>query len=442
MLRAREAAISILEDRGGASRVSDTVSRMEPRDRALVQMLVSGVTKQRMLLDHMIEAFCSRPVSRVSTRVLNVIRMGLFEMVFSRTPAYAAIDSAVGCLHGKGERAFANGVLRALSRNAGHIDLPDVDASPALYASLRYSHPAWIAELFVRRFSLSGALRLCSWDNAPPRLTLRVNSMRARPAEVLAGLEDAGVQARQGLVPGSINLLEGVSIPALPGFREGRFVVQDEGATVISMALYPQPGESVWDVCAAPGGKTSHIAEMMGDSGEVLATDVDPGRIDMVRQTVSRLGISIVEAAVADAGTRGGPAAGRMFDRVLVDAPCSGLGVLGRNADLRWNRRAGDIGPMASRQARILQAACDRLKPGGTVVYSTCTLTEQENERVWAGALARNPDLVPEDPAETLGEEARRLVAGAPFAGAGYRYLLPHISGTDGFFVAKARKRG
>lgn len=445
MLSAREVVVRILEEREGASRVSDLVDEANPRDRALIRMLASGVLKERLLLDSVISCFSSRALSRISARVLGAIRVGAFELLFSRTPPYAAVDSAVECLRGKAERSFANGVLRAIARSAGHIEVPDIDAHPVRYVSLRYSHPTWIVEVFVRRFSLAGAISLCSIDNGPPGITLRVNALRSGPDAVLALLKAKCVAAAPGLLPGSVRLLAGAGVAGLPGFREGFFVVQDEGASLVSLVLDPQPGESVWDVCAAPGGKTTHMAEMMRNRGTVLATDIDAARVALVEEAASRLGLSIVRTATFDAtGPAGQTGLGDApaFDRILVDAPCSGLGVLGRNADLRWNRRPGDIPGMAARQNRLLRSACTRLKPGGTIVYSTCTLTEQENEQVWAGFLRDHPDYEPQDPAGRLPPYASRFLSGPPFAGPGYRYVLPQVSGTDGFFVARAVKRG
>jgi 16S rRNA (cytosine967-C5)-methyltransferase len=375
---------------------------------------------------------------------VNALRVGAFQLLFTGIPAYAAVSSSVACLAARGERSFANGVLRAMARSAGHVEMPSLDEDPVRYASERFSFPRWIALLFVRRFGVSDALALCSLANRPAPLTLRVNSLCTSRDRYLQLLGEAGVAASPGVASGSVRLCGGADVTRLPGFREGMFVVQDEGAAAVSRALAPRPGDEVWDVCAAPGGKTTHLAELMRDTGRVLATDVDGSRVRMVRGAVARLRLRSVTAQTLDA-TKLGP--GRRFNRILLDPPCSGMGVLRRNPDLRWNRRRADVRRMASRQEALLETAAACLFPAATLVYSTCTLTKEENEGVWTSFLRGHPEMEPDDPARPdAGQEGGSgdvaLYAGPPFAGPGYRYILPHISGTDGFFVARAVKRG
>jgi len=439
----REVAVRILTERGDASRGSYLQGLGDPRDRALVQELVSGTRKQRGLIDRHLAAFSSRPTGQLPARLLNALRVGVFQLLFTGIPAYAAVSSTVGCLSRRGERAFANGVLRAAASSLGHVDMPSLDEDPVGYAAARYSYPRWIIALFIRRFGLTGALSTCFLGNEPPPLALRVNSLLASRDQYLGMLGEAGHSAEPGAMGASVRVRGGGDVTKLPGFAEGLFVVQDEGATAIGEAVAPLPGDKVWDVCAAPGGKTTHLSELMEGQGEVLATDVDDSRVKMVNESVGRLRLENVSAQVMDATK---PDWSRRFNRILVDAPCSGLGVLRRNPDLRWNRRLSDIPRMVSRQAALLESAAGCLLPGGTLVYSTCTLTEEENEGVWTAFLGKHPGLEPDDPARGSGADAAAaklgLYAGPPFAGPGYRYILPHLSGTDGFFVARAAKRG
>ena len=226
------------------------------------------------------------------------------------------------------------------------------------------------------------------------------------------------------------------------GFLEGEFVVQDPSAIVASLALGARPGEAVWDACAAPGGKTTHLAEMMEGSGTLVATDIDASRADMVRDALGRMGLDFARVLARDASdpSLGGEPFSHGFDRILLDAPCSGLGVIRRNPDLRWNRRESDIPAMALRQTRLLESVKRYLRPGGVLVYSTCTLTKEENEDTWLRFLSRSADLVPLDPAAALDPGSAGMLSDEPFAGPGYRYILSHRSGSDGFFIARARR--
>jgi 16S rRNA (cytosine967-C5)-methyltransferase len=447
-LSAREVALRILAERGDASRASH-FEALDGRDRALALELVNGATKRRLLLDTYLSSFSSRPLAKLPRRLLDVLRIGVFQMLLMGIPPYAAVDSAVRCLRGEGERAFANGVLREIARDLGHVEMPSLDGDPAAYVSLRYSYPEWISGLFIRRFGLGGAMALCPTVNEPPPHPRRVCGRRVIRDEYLSLLAAEGYRAAPGLTECSVRLERGTDVTRLPGYSRGFFVVQDEGATAVSLAVAPEPGEKVWDVCAAPGGKTTHLAELMEGGGEVFATDIDDARIEMVREAASRLGLSNVTVAVADATKADAWQAGGLFarkditgfHRILIDAPCSGLGVLRRHPDLRWNRRPSDIPAMVARQKALLRAAARRLLPRGSIVYSTCTLTEEENEGVWTSFLDEHRGFEPVDPAQGATGAVRSLYSDPPFAGPGYRYILPP-SGADGFFVARAVRRG
>jgi len=437
----REAAFRVLLNGAVASR-GDYFSSLEGSDRALAELLVSGTTKWMRLIDEIAAAHSSRRLASLDARVLWAIRLGVFQLLFLGIPPHAAVSTAVRLLDRKSLRSFANGVLRSVERQRGHVELPDLDLDPVGYAGVRFSYPRWIARLFLERFGTQNGIRICEFGNRPPPITLRVNRLKTSPDGLIRRFGAAGIEAELGRVPGSVTLLKGTNVSALPGYEEGEFAVQDASAILVSLILRPKPGEAVWDVCAAPGGKTTHLAEMMEGKGTLVATDIDARRAEMVREAVDRAGFHFAEVLVGDAagGSFSGGPFDDGFDRILLDAPCSGLGVIRRNPDLRWMRRESDILPMSRRQLKLLMAARKHLKPGGVLVYSTCTLTREENEGVWEEFLRRSPDMVPEDPREALGDEAGRMLADAPFAGPGYRYILPYQSDSDGFFVAKARK--
>ena len=440
-MTSREAAFRVLLDGAVASR-GGYFAPLEGSDRALAELLVSGTTKWVRLIDEVVAAHSSRNLPSLDPRVLWALRLGVFQLVFLGIPPHASVSTTVDLLSHRGEKGFVNGVLRSMGRLRGHVELPGVDDDPVRYAGLRFSYPDWIARLFIERFGLENGLKLCEFGNRPPPITLRVNKMKTTPEKLVERLNSQGVMAEPGPVPGSVTLLKGVRVTSLPGFEEGEFVVQDASAILVSLVVGARPGEAVWDVCAAPGGKTTHLAELMEGTGTLVATDIDGERADMVREALGRAGHTFARVLVGDATgpfPQEGPFAPG-FDRILLDAPCSGLGVIRRNPELRWMRRESDIPSMDHRQSKLLSSVKGHLKSGGVLVYSTCTLTKEENEDTWLEFLGENSDMVPEDPGEALDAASRRMLASSPFAGPGYRYILPYLSGSDGFFIARARR--
>jgi 16S rRNA (cytosine967-C5)-methyltransferase len=434
---AREVSLAILTAREDDSRALSLDAIDDSRERSFALDLVNTTTKWLGLVDWYLGSFSKRPLELLPAILRNAMRLGVTQFLLMGIPPYAAIDSVVSCLKTKGHKAYCNGVLREIARCLGHVEVPSLDRNPLQYVSVRYSYPEWIVDLLVRRFGLSDAIRYCAVQNRVPPLHLRVNTAKVSRDDFLERLIHSGYRAQIGNLPESVKVTSGGRVADMPGYREGHFTVQDEGAMAIGMVLDPRPGNTVWDVCSAPGGKATHAAALVGCSGKVLATDIDPKRLDMVHDARRRLGLTNLTIQVLDA-TQDVP--DDLFDRVLLDAPCSGLGVLRRNPDLRWNRRPEDVPVMAARQRVLLEKASSRVKLGGVLVYSTCTITQEENEKVWRDFLERRPEFRPEDPAM---DPIRGLFSeDSRFQGPGFRYLLPHISGTDGFFVGKAVKTG
>jgi len=421
----------------------DGFARLDERDRALVKELVTGTERWKRFLDFYISWFCHRPLEKIAPEVLNALRLGTYQLVFMGLPPYAAVNSVVECLRAKSHRGFVNGVLRAITRNPGHIELPSLDACPKQYAGIRYSFPDWIVSRYFGSFGMQDALALLKVQNYPPPVTLRVNMTKTDRAHLIKTLQNGGLSARPGNLGISIRVVGGRKVSEFPGYREGLFAVQNEAAMIATMVLGPTRGDVVWDMCAAPGGKTMHIAELVSDAGLVVASDVGKHRTALITESSKRLGFGNISTAVLDA-TNPSEAANVLesaglpvcFDKVLVDAPCSGLGVIGKHPDIKWMRRESDIADMARRQSLLLNTAARFLKPGGTLVYSTCTLTQEENEDVWRCFLDAHEDLIPVDETVRFDDGARvfRMENG-------WGYLLPHIHGTDGFFIAKALKR-
>jgi 16S rRNA (cytosine967-C5)-methyltransferase len=440
---ARGIALDILGSQSGPPGVSHALESLDKRDRALVKELVTGVERWKRFLDYYVSFFCHRPVERLSPKVLSALRLGVYQMILMGLPPYAAIDSIVRCLGSKGERGFVNGVLRTISRNRGHIEMPSIDTHLEDYAAVRYSFPDWIVGRYFRYFGNTQSLSLLKIQNQPQPITLRANTTKVDRDSLLKLFQDKGYLAQPGNLDISIKVDKGRAVEEFPGYDQGLFAVQDEGAMLATLALAPEPGDVVWDVCAAPGGKTTHLAEIVSDNGFVVASDVDSGRADMISQSCRRLGLNNVATAVVDATSEAAVESGLRerglplkYDKILVDAPCSGLGVIAKNADIKWRRRESDIPQMAKRQAEILNVARGFLKSGGTLVYSTCTLTHEENEAVW-GNFVKKHNLRAVVPVTEVTFGPGHISPKVSTKG-GYMHVLPHVHGTDGFFVAKA----
>ncbi len=404
----------------------------DPRDRRLVTELVYGVTRRRLSLDQELAGLCSRPLGGLQPEVLATLRLGLYQLRHTdRIPPHAAVHGAVALVRAAG-RPQAAGLVNAVLRRAAGTTGP-VGGAPDLAEAA--SHPAWLVGRWLTRLGPEETRALLEVDNLPPAVTLRVNRLRADSAELLAELQASGCPAAPGRwVPEAVRLAPGSPPRALAAIPAGRCSVQGEGSMLVGHLADPRPGWLCLDVAAAPGGKSTHLAELMGDRGTVVANDVDERRTAACAANARRLGLEAVRTRVGDA--RGLPAdfAGRC-DLVVADVPCSGLGTLAQRPDLRWRKREGDIPRLAALQAEILAAAARCVKPGGRLVYSTCTTEPEENEAVVAGLLAERPDFVPED-------VASRLPPGlaTPAAAAGLVRLWPHLHGTEGFFIAVLRR--
>lgn len=412
-------------------------SELAPADRALATELVYGTLRWRGRLDFLLAHVSDRTLADLDPIVRSTLRVGAYQLVFSdRIPASAAVDESVRCVQAAGaERAsgFVNAVLRRLAVEHDAMALPGLAADPLGHLVHALSLPSWIAERWLARFGADEAAALAESLNRVPPCSVRANRLRGSRDALLAELRERHPDAAAcRMAPDGI-VLGRRGDPGLdPAFRDGRFTVQDEASQLVVELLDPQPGERVLDVCAAPGGKATAIAERVGAGGSVQALDRHERRLGLLMRDTRRLGIGNVSALPCDASQ---PLPERLvatgFDRVLVDAPCSGLGTLRRNPDARWRLQPEDIPRLAELQRSILRNAAPCLKPGGALVYSTCTLLPEENEAVVEAFLRDSPGfrLVPR------AELPERL---QPLADeAGCVRLFPHRHDTDGFFAAR-----
>jgi 16S rRNA (cytosine967-C5)-methyltransferase len=403
--------------------------RLDARERALAMRLAYGAVQRRATLDHLVETLAGRPPDRLEPVVLAALRLGLYQLVYAaKVPAHAAVAESVELVkrESPGGAKLVNAVLRRGAREAPALVAAFGDATPA-QAALRHSHPQWITELWWDALGADAARALMAAGNEPAEAAVRVNTLRADPSELAARLPVATHAAPD--LPEGLVLDAPFDAFASPEWERGNFMPQSRAAMTVARVLAPEPGERVLDLCAAPGGKTTHLAALMRNEGELVAVERHSGRAEALRRTAARMGAR-VDVRAGDAAAPHEP--GR-YDRVLVDPPCSDLGTLASRPDARWRKQADLPLRLAREQAAILRAGADALCPGGTLVYSTCTISPAENEAVIHAFLDERADFRADDlrPELPLWEHAR-----VP----GFAQTLPHRDGTEGFFIARLRR--
>jgi 16S rRNA (cytosine967-C5)-methyltransferase len=400
---------------------------LDGRDRALAQHLAYGAVQRVLTLDHLIGQLAGRPAARIDAPLLAALRLGCFELCFASSAPHAVVNDAVELAKPARGHALVNAVLRRGAREGAEL-LAQLHDDDAPGASLRHSMPLWIVEAWWQGLGADATRALLRQVNEPAESSLRANTLRSDAAALLAALEAEGVGARAGEdPPESVITLEPFDAHGSRLWREGAFMPQSRASMLVAHCLDPQPGERVLDLCAAPGGKTTHLAALMHDQGTIVAIERHDGRAAALRLTAERMGASIVSVESADAAVaRSG---GERFDRVLLDAPCSGLGTLASHPDLRWRASADGVGALAEQQARLLSAAAAACAPGGTLVYSTCTISIAENERQIGAFLDANPDF------RMLDLQTRHPQWAHPLA-RDQLLALGSVQGSDGFFIA------
>jgi 16S rRNA (cytosine967-C5)-methyltransferase len=413
-------------------------------DRGLLTELVYGVLRRRGTLDHIINQFSRQKVDKLERVVLILLRLGLYQALFlDRIPVSAAVNETVKLAKVLAPRAagFINAVLRTADRKRDEILYPDPQGDPVASLAARHSHPAWIIGRWIEQLGPEEAESLARAMSEAPPLTIRCNTLKITRDALIARLSaEAGSAVITCFSPDGLNIAARTPLAGMPDFREGLFTIQDESSQLAAILLAPLPGERVLDLCAAPGGKTTHLAQLMENRGEILACDTAVRKLALIEENSRRLGITIITTFHLDA-TRPLPEAGQeplatdRFDRVLVDAPCSGLGVLRRNPEGKWWKTPADIAELAPRQKAILLNGAALLKEGGTLLYATCSTTPEENEGVIADFLSKRPDFMLEDLRGLFPAYAEL------FTKEGYFRSWPHRHGMDGFFAARLRKK-
>lgn len=411
---------------------------LSDQDKPLLTELVYGTLQNKLALDYMLTPFVKKP-QKVAPWVMQLLRMSLYQMVYlEKIPDRAAIHEAVELTKKRGHKGISslvNGVLRSVQREG----VPAFDAikDPVKRLSIETSHPLWLVQEWVEAYGFEAAESMCRIHLVPPKQTLRVNQMKKTRTALQQELMDAGIETELGdLSEDALKLMKG-SIVSTPFFQEGFVTIQDESSMLVARALDPQPGEMVLDACAAPGGKSTHIAERMNDEGKIVSLDLHEHKVKLIKQAAKRLNLTHIEAKALDARKASDHYDDASFDRILIDAPCSGFGVIRRKPDMKYTKSSEDSARLATIQQSILHETAQLLKPGGTLVYSTCTMDPTENQQVIHAFLQEHQDFEPD---LSLNERLPEQVA--PFVQNGSVQILPHYFGTDGFFICSMRKKG
>ena len=394
--------------------------------RAAAVELASGVVRRRITLDHLIARFADRPIGKIDRRLLDVLRIAVYEILFvEKVPARASVSEAVALTKKRVRTEFAgftNAVLRELTRAlkpgvpvTSDRDLfPDPDTEAVGYLSTAGGMPGWLVERWLRNFNRDEVFQLVNASNVKPPVTVRVNTLKTRRETLAEALREVGVGTSPGSAEESLRIDSAVALTSLDLFKAGAFYIQDESAMLAARMLSPRAGERVLDLCAAPGGKTTHLAELSSDRAEIVAVDSSESRLRRVEENARRLGIRSIRTCTGDAREPDETLV-QAFDAVLADVPCSNTGVLRRRVEARHRLREDAVTGLAGVQAELLRAALRASRPGGRVVYSTCSIEPEENRELVRDVLDDAPDWKLD--AETT--------------------CLPRVNGPDGGYAAR-----
>ena len=444
MIQAREIAAKILNNIHKNNTyanitLANTFSKYELNDfdRRFITELVYGTLKLSNTIDWILCQYTSRPLKKIPLVICEILRLGIYQLFFlNKIPASAicneATELAKKYTH-PGTVKFVNAVLRAAAREPQKASFSILKNSPVKYIAIKYGHPDWLVKNWIEEYGYEATKKLCDFNNSPALLSIRANTLKISRDELIKILNDEGVKT----VPSEwtdcgIHCIEHPALDKLQSLKKGLFQVQDESSMQVGFVVNPLPGEFIIDACSAPGGKTTHMAEIMKNKGRIVAFDIYDEKLKRINENAKRLGITIIETKNFDARNIGN-AYPNMADKVLVDAPCSGLGVLRRKPDARWRKDKKDLDNLPKLQMEILCSAAKAVKPGGVLVYSTCTITKAENQAIIDKFLKIHPEFHVENTGSYLPikKSNNSLVQ-----------FYPHIDNIDGFFIARMKRAG
>jgi 16S rRNA (cytosine967-C5)-methyltransferase len=443
-ITAREVALEILirveQDKSYSNLLLNQMLQKHPLERAdagLVTEIVYGTIQHLNTLDYYLNRFVAKGVQKLEPWVRCLLRLSLYQVVYlERIPDHAIVNEAVNIAKLKGHPGISgmvNGVLRSVIRQKEQLIIPS--GLPLVERiALQYSHPEWMVARWIKQFGEQAAELICKANNTSPNTSARVNNMKHTRDEILAIMQQEGIEVRQSeLAPSGIIIEQAGNLAFTHWFAEGSITVQDESSMLVAEAVGPQPGMRVLDCCAAPGGKTTHLAEIMQDTGIVVACDVHEHKLSLILEQANRLQLNSIQPVFSDAVDLSKQYAAESFDCILLDAPCSGLGVIRRKPDLKWSKQEPEIAVICTIQRKLLNAVHSLLKPGGILVYSTCTIEYSENQGMIFEFLEQQPQF-------TLDAFPNSMI-NAISSKAGMLQILPHQFNSDGFFIARMLKK-
>lgn len=418
------------------SKAFENIKNLTSEEKGFLSELVHGVTEHRMKIDYIISQFSNIKIKKIAPKVLNALRLGIYQILYmDRIPPSAAVNESVKLAKiagGQRSGGFVNGILRSIIRNKDNINYPE---EPNQYLSVYYSYPIELIDFFLDEFGFEFTEDMLEAFDKHHPVTIRCNTLKTSVDKLRTDLAKNGISAKQinnkdfPRLDYALSTERMRNIERLSSYKNGEFYIQDIAAMLVAEVLDPQKGDTVIDMCAAPGGKTTHIAEKMENEGIVYAFDIYEHKIKLINENASRLGLDICESKIQDSSVLNEKYIHKA-DRVLVDAPCSGFGIMGRKPDIKYHRQIADIYSLAELSFKILSNGSHYVKSGGTLVFSTCTITREENERVVERFLDEFGQEFYLDPIEQIKKPNE-----------GYITLYPHIDGTDGFFICKFKKR-
>jgi 16S rRNA (cytosine967-C5)-methyltransferase len=417
------------------------LSAMTSRDRALTQTIVYGVLRWQRRLDAYIAYFSKTNLKRVDPVILNLLRIGMFQILYlDRVPSFAAVTTTVQMAKAHAPTwvvRYVNGLLREAVRKHADLSLPVDGSDPIKALCIQKSFPTWLIQRWLNRFGEKETLSLCDAINKIPKITIRVNTLknsRQQVLELLKAEADSVLMTRYSPLGLQISNLHR-AVDQMPSFKWGAFQVQDEAAQLVTQALDPKPGETILDACAGLGGKTGHIAQAMDNQGHIVAADRSSKKLHLLQREMKRLGVHCVKIQNIDWNRADPKKNPPKFDRVLVDAPCSGIGVMRRNPDIKWQTGKANLDRYGQRQIAILSNMAPLVKLKGIVIYSVCSFEPEENEFVINGFLKNHSEFAKEDIGPYDCDEIVNLGCEN-----GFLRTFPHHHAMDGFFIARLRK--
>lgn len=443
MKKGREEALHILSEinqKGAYSTLAikkNLEMESQRKDANFIRELVYGVLENKRLIDKIIEESSSVKLRKIHPMILEIIRIGVYQLLFlDNIPESAAVNESVKLAKAyghKGTIGYVNGVLRGISSKKSYYKSIEFMSGDEMVA-VKFSHPDFMVDIWVEQYGIDFTKKLLTANNSVPPFTIRVNTLKCKVEELRSLLLSKGIQAEKGqLAEDSLIVKNPHEIISTEEYNNGLFTIQDEASMMVTEAMNPEIGSVVLDVCAAPGGKASHIAQWMNDKGIVISRDIYPHKIMLINHIKDRLGISSINAQLYDALVFDNELKGRV-DYCLVDAPCSGLGLIRRKPDIKWTRTADELKALSQLQYKMIQTASSYLKVGGVLLYSTCTLNNQENLEVIRNFL-NNDSRFKFTPIEF--NSGKVLSDTQEY---GYLELYPHIHDSDGFFIARMQR--